>query len=81
MQLPVFCHKDRFYSFHAPDQFHPAFKTKDITGRAQCVAVHRPVGDNRYLIQFILHRVSGIGIQNMMADHAVFLKIPFVISG
>ena len=81
MQLPVFCHKDFLDPVHTPDQLHPVFKTKDIADCAQGISVHGPVRDDRYLIQVVLHRISGIGIQDVMVDRAVFLKIPFVISG
>ena len=80
MQLPVFCHKDCLDPVHTPDQLHPVFKTKDIADCAQGISVHRTVGDDRYLIQVILHRISGVRIQDVMVDGAVFLEIPFVIS-
>ena len=80
MQLPVFCHKDGFDPFHAADELHPIFQAKYIAGCAQGISVHRPVGDDRYLIQVVLHRISGVRIQDVMVDGAVFLEIPFLIS-
>ena len=80
MEFIIACDKDCLHSVQTADQFHAFGETKCITRRAEGISIHGAVGQNGYLKELVLDGITGPGIQNVVVDDSVFLKISLIIS-
>ena len=81
MHFLVIGNKYRLNSIHLFNQFHPFLIAKQKAGRTKRICFRRGIRNDRYTVKVVLTRISGTGIENVVVEFSVFLKIPFIDSG